>query len=218
MQTQSHLLFLNEVLCSKWQEDLFFSFPVTWELCIPRFMEFLMEIRGSFGLNCCAAHVRMFCRTVAEALRNCSVHICLIPWDSYPVRGVNSLDHIMGNHWWLLCSKFLSSYQQEIRAFYPWRGWEVWPQEKKSSVRTGRKYPQCNLFLCLIVQHELNWVSLRMDELQLCSSWILIPVLNMLLLIVSRETEWLNMTGDRFKANFTIMEYKLEYNGVLSVL
>lgn len=57
-----------------------------------------------------------------------------------------------------------------------------------------------------------------MDELQLCSSWILIPVLNMLLLIVLRETEWLNMTGDRFKANFTIMEYKLEYNGVLSVL
>lgn len=59
-----------------------------------------MEIRGSPDINCCAVHVRMFCRTVSEALRN-----AVAVWTSASspgtvilVRGVNSLDHIMGNH------------------------------------------------------------------------------------------------------------------------
>lgn len=141
MQTQSHLLSLNEVLCSKWEEDFFFFPCHLRELCTPRFVEFSVEVRGSPDLNCCAALVRMFCRTVAEALRN-AIAVC-----TDPLGQLSSLGEwiVWFTSWgttdgWCVpscsqcCYRFLSSYQQEIRAFYPWRRWEVWPQQKYHQV------------------------------------------------------------------------------------
>lgn len=83
----------------------FFFFPVSWELCTPRFMEFFMEIRGSPDLKCLAFHLRTLCRTVLKALMN-NAEVYTSAWSTWTVilfKKVSRLDHIMVNHWLLIC-------------------------------------------------------------------------------------------------------------------
>lgn len=47
-----------------------FSFPVSWELCAPSFMEFSVEIRGSLDPKYLAFRIRTSCRRASKALTN----------------------------------------------------------------------------------------------------------------------------------------------------
>ena len=113
---------------------IFFFF--SWELCAPKFMEFSVAIRGNPDIKCLAFHTRTLCRTVSKAVTN-NTEVSTSAWSPRTVilgKTVSRLDHIVANHWLLVCPQSFTGLEpgtsRKVSAFDPWTGWTVGPQQK----------------------------------------------------------------------------------------